>query len=174
MSKKLDKKTLERLEMIKKLPVYYDPLDNDVFANALGHDKSVKLDYKTIERTAEKGLWYWDQPLTDEEYKEYPSVALGLADPRSTFYPIRGSWITRNQEGELVTCKCNGCRMDTNREYLTFAPREHCMYCECKICVCPARRVWHQYANCESPAYSDSACGGRCVKCFLERFGNEK
>jgi len=134
-------KVEERLEKIRKMLVYSDPYDNRIYANILGQEK---LDCDTIERIAQEGLWYW--------YQEIPDSTFSI-----------GAWVTRTERGVLAVCLCNACMRSVNREFLTFAPVSRCIWCDCKLCVCPARRLYGQYAR-----YQCQECNA-CAKCFRER-----
>lgn len=166
----------KRLIEINALPVYNNPNDNTIFANARGHSKLEKLDPATISHTAQEGLWYWHQEFPDEFYEKNGYL--------NTYCTITGFWETPKWTGEpeMITCKCNACMMayylnDFSEElfsYKTFAPQNHCKSCMCYQCVCPARRVCKQFAERQQIAHWDNVCRKQCPNCFLTDFNNRK
>lgn len=66
----------------------------------------------------------------------------------------------------IVYCLCSGCdaKTRTQTDHSANMKNFHCVYCRCKSCVCPARRVNGKYTG-EYPAKYSNPCRGICATC---------
>ena len=103
--------------------------------------------------------------------------------------PLVGKYcckIHSNQEDQFVLtnrplpffpCKCSACMSAVlgsselnKRRFRKNIKNNHCVMCQCKDCVCPARIKSKHYSVSVTECYWDGDCYGQCYTCKLEDY----
>lgn len=90
------------------------------------------------------------------------------------------NFISANQPLAFFPCKCSACMSSIlpvneldKRRFRKNIINNHCNWCECIKCVCPARIKAKHYQPDEDVCYWDGPCMNRCYTCRRDSYGED-